>query len=597
MNNKYQLTIEEIKEELKLLTNVEDQSGFLYFCKNYVKVSHPSKGSVAFKDDMYKWQATAAKEMLSHTSIISKKVRQTGFSTIVACYALWRALFFNAQNIQIISLTQRESTDLLRRLKFTYNELPNWLKQPTDEFAKTTISFEHNGSKVTAIPRSADAGRGGSISLLIIDEFAAMDRQKDLLASAIPALSAGMLTNFSNSSLPSQLFLISTLPQNPIDNEYLRILHNAQDNPDESKFHIIDVDTSDIPQYQDPEWHKAMRESLGERIYKIEILGVEVYDIEEALVPSHVIEMLQAKSPIRTDFLYPDDVNEEGFYKDFNRMLEMHDNFDGRYNYIKTLWIWEDPVPGKQYIVIVDVATGRADDYSTILVMDPENGNNQVAELRNRIDTETLKHIIELVCEYYNKAKLSIESTGLGSPVVEYFATTLNYENLYWHAKSKRNYVPGFPMSSSIRANAIAIFQTMMLRNEFKINSVRLINEIRGFGYSKSGKITALNGHDDIIMALIQYSYLQHLGWAATDRIIKSQLMFGDVVGFRDDEDVSEGDDVDDHTKSTKKIKKYWEEEKHFNLDSDVADLMAMADINGCSIELNINDIISQWKD
>ncbi|HQM96603.1 MAG TPA: LAGLIDADG family homing endonuclease [Clostridia bacterium] len=995
MNDKSQLTIEEIKEELKALRDVENGTGFLYFCLNYVKVSHPSRGSVALHEDMYKWQKNACRDFISKKQIISKKTRQTGFSTLTACYALYRALFFEAQNIVIVSLTQRESTDLLRRVKFTYDHLPIWLKQPTDEFAKTTLSFSHNGSKVTAVPRSSDAGRGGSISLLIIDEFGAMDQQKALLASALPALSAGLLTPFTNKTLPSQLFVISTLPQNPVDNEYLRLFHYAQDNPTESKFHLIDVDTSDIPQYQDPEWHATMRESLGDRIYKIEILGQEVYDMENSLIPGYILEKIDPQSPIRTDFLYSEDIDEEGYYKDFSKMLEMNDDFDDRYGYVKGLWVWRDPVPGKQYVAVClptgekvltnnglkniesveattdmlyskdgnetkiikkikhkvkdkpiytlqveniyntttfteehpilaskskiirpgklsynprtwkhdfkfypvqelkkgdwlcypniyniekiseetmikkfeqyqskrydfnidsnfildedawwyiglwiaeghiaktgkaikydckittshnltselylvekisnlfnkynrkicatkkptenslaihlstrqlasfltdnfgegaankqipewikfiprkykiqlikgyllgdgsiinnfnadvkkkyfrssfvsvslkllqdvqdiifslgivsnlkllrkanskatilgrtvnqketyylnietyeniklmnllnipikimptpkirksigccylsednkyiylkvsenikssytgevynfetedhtyccnyipthncDVATGRANDFSTILVMDPED-NSQVAEYRGKIDTERLKRVIELICQHWNDAKLSIESTGLGGPVTEYFATTTMYPGLYWHRKNKKELTPGFPMSVTNRANALAIMQTMIVKSEIKIMSVRLLNELRGFGYTKAGRLEALAGHDDLVMALTQYCFLNNVGFAATDRMVTHRLMFGDVV-----EEINVENAVLEN-----KVKKYWQD-AGYTIDDETAELLAIAEANGCSLaDLDVAHIVATWKD
>lgn len=587
--NKVNLTLEEIKLELKELRNIVDGSGFLYFLENYVDVSHPSKGAVSLSDNIFNWQKKAAKDFIEHKQIISKKTRQTGFSTITACYALYRAMFFEAQNIIIISLSQRDSTELLRRVKFSYDHLPIWLQQKTSEFSKTTLSFEHNGSKVTAVPRSSDAGRGGSISLLIIDEFGAMDRQSELLAAALPALSAGLLTPFTNNSMPSQLFIISTLPQNPIENHYLRLLHNTQEKPDESKFHLIDVDTSDIPQYQSADWHATMRENLGDRIYKIEILGVEVYDMENSLIPGYILEKYVPTHPIRTDFLRPEDIDEEGFYVDFDKMLEMKDGFDQKYNYIKGLWVWEDPQPGKQYVVVSDVATGRAGDFSTAVVFDPQT-NNQVAEYCGKIDTERLKQIIEILCEYYNEAKLSIESTGLGGPVVEYFASTTMYQGLYWHRKSKKELTPGFPMSMSNRANAIAIMQTMVVKEEVKINSVRMINELKGFGYTKTGRIEALIAHDDLVMTLVQYAYLQNVGFACTDEMITSNLMFGSVTEhINPDKEYATGNQG--------RVKKYWED-AGFAVDEETTELMELAEANGCTLgDIDINSIISRWKD
>ena len=100
---KDQLTMDEIREEVKRLTDVEHQFGFLYFCLEYVAVSHPTKGAAYFRDEMYNWQIKAAVDFLTGTQMVSKKVRQVGYSTITGAYCLWRALFFESQNIAIIS--------------------------------------------------------------------------------------------------------------------------------------------------------------------------------------------------------------------------------------------------------------------------------------------------------------------------------------------------------------------------------------------------------------------------------------------------------------------------------------------------------------
>lgn len=573
--DKTRVTIDDVRDELRKLTDVKGGTGFLYFLLEYVIVSHPSRGAVPLRDEMYKWQRDAALSFVKGRYFISKKVRQVGFSTIVGAFALWRALFFESQSIVIISLSQRESTTFLKkRVKFPYEHLPEWLRQGTAELAKTTISFEHNGSSVTALPNTEDPGRSDSLSLLIVDEFAAMKNQKDLLAAAVPTLSAGAHTAFSNSSLPSQMFIISTLPRKHIiDNEYLRILHEAQDGAD-SKYKIVDVDVSDIPCHQDPEWHKEQRETLGDRIYKIEVLGIEAYEMEDSLIPTHVLERLKPESPARVDFLHPDDVDEEGYYKDHERMLEMRDDFDERYNYVKGLWIWADPEPGRQYAVVCDVATGRANDWSTAIVFDLATAS-QAAEYRGRVDTERFKAIVLMIAEYYNTAKLSIENTGLGGPVVEWFASTKMYENLYWHRKSKKVHVPGFPMSTTNRANGIAVMQTGMVRGDYTLRSVRLINELRTFGYSKSGKIEGLGGNDDLVMTLVQYAFLVSLGWAVTDSMMMEGLAMG-LMGDAQPEDSEDSDNV-------ARVKKYWEN-KDVVVDEETAEIIALAKEMGCSI-------------
>ena len=189
---------------------------------------------------------------------------------------------------------------------------------------------------------TSDPARGESVSLLILDEFAAYKNADAVLASSVPALASGAGFEFSDDKLPSQLFIISTYPANPVANEYLRILNEARTNIDAAML-IIDVETDDIRHYKDPAWHKKQLAILGERRYNTEIKGLEPNESENAFLSEEVLTELRPTSPLRCDFLYPEDVDEEGFPKEMQEMETMKTNFDMKYGYIRGLWIWKDP--------------------------------------------------------------------------------------------------------------------------------------------------------------------------------------------------------------------------------------------------------------
>lgn len=551
-----QLTYEEIAEEVERCKSVESLDGFLYFAVNFGVMQHTTYGMIPVADEIYHWQVKAAKLYLTSEQIISKKTRQVGFSAFTGLYALWRALFFESQNICIVSISSRESRTFLERIKFAYEHLPYWMRQEKTEDKKTTFTFESNKSKITSLPMTSDPARGESVSLLILDEFAAYKNADAVLASSVPALASGAGFEFSDDKLPSQLFIISTYPANPVANEYLRILNEARTNIDAAML-IIDVETDDIRHYKDPAWHKKQLAILGERRYNTEIKGLEPNESENAFLSEEVLTELRPTSPLRCDFLYPEDVDEEGFPKEMQEMETMKTNFDMKYGYIRGLWIWKDPEPGKQYVQVCDIASGRHGDNSAFIVFDPDN-NEQVAEFySNRIDTETFKEIVWIVCNYYNGTKLSIENTGLGLPICDYFSTTLMYEHFFYMPRRKHELVPGFNMNVVTRANGIAYFGASMQRREFIIHSLRTIQELRAFGYAPNGRIQALgNAHDDLTMCLVQYAWLQQHGWAASDVNVESKMIFGEF---------SEDDEALLAEERELKKRKYWE--TNFDID------------------------------
>lgn len=553
--NTHAPTAEEARAELKKIMNVKDGTGFAYFFLEYCTVSHPTTGKVIIKDSAYKWQIHAAQAFIQNRYIISLKSRQVAFSTTVGSYALYRALFFDSQRIVIISKNQRDSTTLLERVKFMYEHLPPWLKQETSEFAKTYVTFKHNNSKITSLPNGGDPAQGESLSLLVLDEFASYEDSQSVLSAATPALSAGSLTPFTNETLPSQLFIVSTLPRKDVvDNDYLRILHTAQDDPN-SRYKLIDVEVDDISYYRSKEWHQEMFETLGARGYKIEILKQEVYETEDALLPGELLTSLPVENPIRCDFLLPESVDEEGFCKDLNIFAKMKDSWDPTHKYLKGFWIWEDPLPETQYVITCDVAGGEAKDFCAFHVFKVTDEIDQVAEYKGKVNTEVYKEVLLAVCEYYNNAKLSIERTGLGINICQYFGDVVNYEYFYWHQKTKHQFVAGFPMVQPIRGMAISYMESYLTKGTIKIRSIRTVNELRNFGMTSRGKMAAISGNDDLVMALCQFCYLNNIGWAISD------------IEFMKDTFMGKEDNYSDSQKQTRK---YWDEK--FDIDEDNID-------------------------
>lgn len=502
--------INTVKSVVKECTNIENKSAFLFFTRAFGFVPHPTRGKVAMSESMYNWQKIAAVKFLTGTRFISKKVRQIGATTFVSTYFLWRALFYGNTNSFILSLGSRESTDVLSRVTFMYNNLPNWLKTPLLEGAKTSIKFKNN-SKFTALPGTPDALRGRSSTSVILDEFAFLNNADKILSAAVPSLSMGFLTPFTNASIPSQLFVISTFPLVESDNnEYVRLYKNSLHG--ESDFKILSVFTDDIPEYNDKNWRRSMLETLGPKKYAVEIEGRMNSSMDNSFFPEYVIAELNPTKPIRTDFLSPSDVDEEGYAKNIDSLIKSKENFDPSIGYIKSLWVWMDPLEKKEYGVTADVAAGVGNDYSAIQVIDLET-NEQVAEFySNKVSLEDFKMIIKQLAEYYNKAKLSIERNSLGAPLCSYFYETLKYENFYLHRRAKSTYVEGFPVTSGNRGSMLANLQGALTNKEIKINSIRTINEIRTFAFLDNGKLGASQGnHDDLVMSLAQYSFLREI--------------------------------------------------------------------------------------
>ena len=157
----------------------------VYFMETYCRVAHPTKGLVPFK--LYDFQKRVVRDFLNNRFVIVNKSRQVGLSTVTSNYALWLALFFKNRTIKIISIKDNDAKDFLKKIKTSYNGLPQWLRDEPVVSNVHTLELT-SGSIIESVPSGSSAARGTSPSLLIIDEFAFIPRIEDIWTSAYPAL-------------------------------------------------------------------------------------------------------------------------------------------------------------------------------------------------------------------------------------------------------------------------------------------------------------------------------------------------------------------------------------------------------------------------
>jgi hypothetical protein len=113
-------------------------------------------------------------------------------TTVVAAYILWFSCFQENKLCVIASKAMSHATEIMSRVKFAYESLPHWLKPGCKYYSRTSIEFD-NGSKIKSEATSEKTGRGGSPSLLFIDELAFINKriQEEMWASISPSLSTG----------------------------------------------------------------------------------------------------------------------------------------------------------------------------------------------------------------------------------------------------------------------------------------------------------------------------------------------------------------------------------------------------------------------
>jgi hypothetical protein len=178
----------------------------LYFIQNYVKVVHVDHGVIPFK--MWDFQKDMISTFHNNRFSIVKCPRQVGKTVSSVAYILWLSLFNPSQNIAILANKGDLAQEILDRYQLAYENLPMWLQQGVKVWNKRNIELE-NGSKVLASATSSNAIRGGSFTLVFLDEFAFVPNNiaENFFTSVYPVISSGKNTKMIIVSTPNGMNL------------------------------------------------------------------------------------------------------------------------------------------------------------------------------------------------------------------------------------------------------------------------------------------------------------------------------------------------------------------------------------------------------
>ena len=395
-------------------------------------------------------------------------------TTLMTIFALWKACFNDDQNILIVANKEATAQEIFDRVRMAYEELPNWLKPAVDgEYGKTSMKLS-NGSVISIAATSSSAARGKTISCLIIDEMAFIDKtlMEEFWKSVYPSVSAR-----KDSSI-----LISSTP-NGDDNKFHSIFSKAKNG--DNNWGFDEVPWDEVPG-RDKEWKRSTIEEgdLSEDEFKQEFecwfkptRGASTYDIE-----AYKELVAQAVDPIWT--------NDDGSYR-----------------------IFKEANPSSVLTVGVDVGEGVGGDFSTIQIIELKNGNTDSMEQiatysSNTISTIDFTRILYDILIEWGSPLVFIERNNQGTSVIDNLYDNYNYPNIVdWGGKKvkRTNHQKGMISHTNTKYHAVTNMRYWnMTASSLKIVDKGTIEELKEFKKSKkNGKWSAEKGHDDKVMALI----------------------------------------------------------------------------------------------
>lgn len=476
----YKEQFEYTAEQIEEIRRCRDD--FEYFARKCIIV-HPDHGKLYFEP--YEYQLKMADAIINNRFVLGKLARQSGKTTIVAAIILWYALFFSDKSIMLLAHKADGARNILRRIQIMYEHLPKWLKTPVVEWNKGSVEFS-NGSWIQAAATGPDAGRGESISLLYLDEFAIVHRrmQQEFMTSVYPTVTSGHNTKVVITTTPKGFEAFYRLWQDSRagKNEYVRIT----------------ADWWELPG-RDEKWKEKMINQLGsERAFNQEF-GTEFLGNSNTLIDSHVLENMVSYDPV-------------------------WEKSDG-------LRIYEYPQEHHTYMIGVDCGEGVGGDYSAMSVVDvTRKPFRQVAVFQNNtIIPPVFPESVYSVAKMYNDAYVLIELNGPGAEVANDLVYELEYDNVLWTASQGRKgqvltagiggkrLQPGVKTTVATKKKGVINLKGLIENEQLAVYDAETIDELMNFvavGNSYEGDG---GHHDDLVMSLVVFA------WASTQEFF-SQL-------------------------------------------------------------------------
>jgi len=442
----------------------------IYFMRKYCMIQHPVRGKIPFH--LFPYQEDTLTDFKDHRYNIVLKSRQTGISTLVAGFSLWKMLFNQDYNVLVIATKQEVAKNLVTKVRVMNQYLPSWLKLETAEDNKLSLRYT-NGSQIKATSAAGDSGRSEALSLLVFDEAAFIDKIEEIWISAQSTLSTG-----------GNAIILST--PNGVGNFFHKTWVGAEDGT--NGFNTIKIHWSVHPE-RGQDWRDEQERLLGPKGAAQEC-DCDFISSGDSVIDPQVLQFYKET--------YVQDPIEKG-------------GFDGN------LWRWQYPDYTKSYMVVADVARGDSSDYSAAHVIDVE-ASEQVAEYRGKLDTKDFGNFLVSLATEYNNALLVIENANIGWACIQQVIDR-NYSNLYYMSKDlkyvdvehqlnnryraeERGMVAGFSTTSRTRPLIISKLEEYVREKSIVIRSVRTIDELFTFIWN-NGRAEAMRGYnDDLTMSL-----------------------------------------------------------------------------------------------
>ncbi|UNY47128.1 terminase large subunit [Cronobacter phage LPCS28] len=435
----------------------------IYFAENYCSIIHIDHGII--KLQLRQYQKDMLKIMHENRMSINSLSRQLGKTTVVGIFLAHFVVFNEAKNIGILAHKADMSREVLERTKQAIELLPDFLQPGIVIWNQGDIELE-NGCKIGAYSSSPDAVRGNSFALIYLDEAAFVERFDDTWKAILPVISSGRESKIILTTTPNGINHFYDLWQAALSGKSGFVPYETVWTAVKERLYDKDDNFDDGMQWSSMQIGASSLEAFSQ-----EHCG-EFMGSEGTLINGFKLSKMTWIDMVPTD----------NFYR------------------------YEKPIADHKYILAVDPAEGRGQDYSVIQVIDvTEYPYKQVGVFHsNKVSHLLLPTIIMKYAMEYNDAWVYIELNSIGNTVAKTLYIDLEYENVIVDSYKDL----GLKQTKSTKAVGCSTLKDLIEKDKLIVRHKETVQEFRTFVEKGVSWAAQDDKHDDLVMGLVVFAYL-----------------------------------------------------------------------------------------
>lgn len=455
------------------------QDDILYFVENYLYIQTRDKDEFGNRLRLFKlrhYQREQIQLYMKNRFVTLLYPRRSGKTSGTVAYFVWKLLF--EPNFVILCLANKDSVakKIIKEVKIFIKNLPLWMVEGIEKSNEHEIEFE-NGSKISSVATTEDAGRSEGANIVYVDESAFISPNIfDAFYDAVfPVVTDGEHSQLLMTSTPNGMnhFYKICSEASLVNSEGVVIRQGV------SSYVLKKIRWDEVPG-RDEKFKKMIIDTKGQEFWDSEY-DCKFLGSAGTLLSTEILERMAVVLPIET-------------------MVVLHEH---------EMRIYEYPVPNHSYVVTHDPASGHGgskDDSTAIVVWDvtsPSNITQSAVVCANDIDVLDAPMILHKICKMYNNA-LEISERNKDESIPKSLMTKLDYEKVF----IDRLGFFGIHQVETTRNKSLATMKRLFKEEKIEVRDKETIEQFQSF-VNRGGKYQADKGkHDDLVMSCSLLCYL-----------------------------------------------------------------------------------------